>query len=262
MTTFRLATINVHSFNSPQIYNNNISQLTEILKRLDLDLIAVEEIQDNENWSNFCKLLSFPHSIFGAGSGKYFGNGLASRYPILTHSNQQSSSPSSCERRSMLQCRLDGDHSFIKDRIFAVTHLDHMNEDDRIDQLYQFNPSKHNIDILMGDMNALTRDDYSDVYYQNSVLGIREESRWEKPRFDLTQLITNQWSFEDAFKQINPHLKDEQVVTCRFGTRIDYIYIRPRVNDDWILKECSIVDSEKATDHNIVLAVFERKQKK
>ncbi|CAF3278060.1 unnamed protein product, partial [Rotaria sp. Silwood2] len=37
--------------------------------------------------------------------------------------------------RSLLQCRLDGGHEFLIDRIFAATHLDHLDEDDRLNQI-------------------------------------------------------------------------------------------------------------------------------
>jgi hypothetical protein len=110
----------------------------------------------------------------------------------------------------------------------------------------------------MGDMNALTRDDYSDEYFNEIVLGKREKSKWEKPYFDLTKLITHEWNYQDAFKQINPKLKDEQVETCSYGTRIYYIYVNPRVNDQWTLTKCSIIDTKGATDHNAVFAEFKQ----
>ncbi|CAF3356482.1 unnamed protein product [Rotaria socialis] len=83
----------------------------------------------------------------------------------------------------------------------------------------------------MGDMNSLTRDDYSNDYYQINILELREKSEWAKPCFDLTNLVLDQWSYIDAFRQINPDLNDEKVATCQFTIRIDYIYVRPRVND-------------------------------
>ncbi len=43
--------------------------------------------------------------------------------------------------------------------------------------------------------------------------------------------ITDEWGYQDAFKLINTEKKNEQVVTCDYGTRIDYIYVHPRVND-------------------------------
>ncbi|CAF4772558.1 unnamed protein product, partial [Rotaria sp. Silwood2] len=63
----------------------------------------------------------------------------------------------------------------------------------------------------MGDINALTREDYSDDYYQDNIIEIRQKSQWEKPRFDLTNLIRHEWNYEDAFKLINPTLKNKQI---------------------------------------------------
>jgi endonuclease/exonuclease/phosphatase family metal-dependent hydrolase len=261
MTTFRLATINVHSFHNRSEHTNNIYDLAAILNPLNLDLLAVQEVFNDENWINFCQLLSLPSNAFNSSDEDYFGNGIASRYPIQSYSNQLANNFCPGHRRSLLQCNLDGNHPFIIDRTFAVTHLDHLKENTRLAQIQEFNPYKQNIDILMGDMNALTRDDYSDNYYRNIVRGKREKSRWEKPFFDFAKLITREWKYQDAFKLINPELKDEQVATCRFGTRIDYIYIHPRVNDQWTLTECSIINAQPATDHNVVLAVFEQKSK-
>jgi endonuclease/exonuclease/phosphatase family metal-dependent hydrolase len=261
MTTFRLATINVHSFQGRLTSRNNVDDLVTILNPLNLDLLAAEEVYNDENWSNFCENLSLKSFIFDATYGEYHGNGIASRYPIQSFSSQRQSFSCQGGTRSLLQCYLDGDHPFIQNRLFAVTHLDHLNEDDRLKQIKEFNPHKRNIDILLGDMNALTREDYSDDYYRDIVVGRREKSRWEKPRFDLTKLITNEWNYQDAFKLINPQLKDEEVVTCDYGTRIDYIYVHPRVNDQWSLNKCQIIDTKRATDHNIVFAEFIEKTK-
>jgi exonuclease III len=258
MTTFRLATINVHSFQS-RSHKNNVDDLVTILNPLNLDLLAVEEVCNDNNWSNFCQNLSLKSFIFEASYGKYHGNGIASRHLIQSSSNQRASFSCPGGIRSFLQCSLDGDHPFIQNRLFAVTHLDHLNEDNRLKQIYEFKPQKKNIDILMGDMNALTRDDYSDHYYRDIVVGKREISGWEKPRFDLTKLIRDEWGYEDAFRSFNPQLKDEQVVTCDYGTRIDYIYVHPRIYDQWKLTKCEIIDTKGATDHNAIFAEFTQK---
>jgi endonuclease/exonuclease/phosphatase family metal-dependent hydrolase len=260
-TTFRLATINVHSFSNPKTHKNSIDDLVLILKPFNLDLIVVQEIQNNKTWEKFCQNLSLTNFIYGSSEGEYFGNGIASRLPIRSHTNQKSTSFYRDGTRSLLQCCLDHDHPFIKDRIFAVTHLDPVDEDDRLKQINEFNPHKRNIDILLGDMNALTREDYSDDYYQKKVVDIRENSGWEKPRFDLTKLITNDWGYQDAFKLINPQLKDEQVATSRFETRVDYIYVHPRVNHQWTLTKCQLIDTKGATDHHAVFAEFTLKSK-
>lgn len=59
---------------------------------------------------------------------------------------------------------------------------------------------------------------------------------------------------------MNPYAKDKNVITCRFGTRIDYIYLHPRIQDSWILKQCSIIDMQNITDHNAVFAEFEQQK--
>ncbi|CAF4838429.1 unnamed protein product [Rotaria socialis] len=165
MTTFHLATINVHHFRHSVTYNINIEELVGIHKPYDLAFVVAQEINSFDNWSKFCNLLGLENIVFGASESDSFGN------------------------------------------------------------------VQNNIDILMGDMNSLTRDDYSNDYYQINILELREKSEWPKPYFDLTNLVLDQWSYIDAFRQINPDLNDEKVATCQFTIRIDYIYVRPRVND-------------------------------
>ena len=257
--TFRVATINVHGFYSGSSFGsvNNVNQLVSILDPLNLDLLAIEEVCKDENWTKFCEKLCLKYFVFDATYGRIHGNGLASRHPIRSSSSQRSNLTCSGGTRGILQCSLDVDHPSICNRLFAVTHLDHLNEDNRLKQIKEFQPHKNNIDILFGDMNALTRDDYSHQYYQEKILRKREKSSWEKPRFDLTRLITEEWGYQDAFTKFNPHLKDEQVVTCDYGTRIDYIYLHPRLNDQWKLIKCQIIDTHGATDHNAIFAEFQ-----
>ncbi|CAF0849712.1 unnamed protein product [Adineta steineri] len=253
MTTLRLAAINVHSFCKPLYVSNNISELISILQPLNLDVIAVQEMQNNDKWKEFCQRLSLPYSAYGPEDGA-FCNGIASRYAIHSYSVQKTNFFCKGGVRSILQCCLDG----VENLTFAITHLDHLDEDTRIQQIKQFNPYEHNVDILIGDMNALTREDYSDNYYQDIVVAKRKKSNWETPHFDLTQLITHEWNYQDAFKTINPTFKDEQIATCAYGTRIDYIYIHPRINNHWNLTSCSIIDTKGATDHNVVFAEFKQ----
>lgn len=256
---FRVATINVHGFVSGSLcgFKNNVDSLVSILNPLQLDLLAVEEVLNDSNWKEFCEKLSLKHFIFNATYGNHHGNGFASRYPIESWSSQLSNFSCAGGRRGILQCSLQIDHPLIRNRLFGVTHLDHLNENDRLKQIKEFKPHHNNIDILFGDMNALTREDYSDQYFRENILLKREKSSWERPRFDLTRLITEEWGYEDAFRKFNPNLKDEQVVTCDYRTRIDYIYIHPRLNEQWKLSKCEIIDTKGATDHNAIFAEFQ-----
>ena len=178
MTRFRLATVNVHLFRNPSGFEGNLNDLVTILEPLDLDLIAVQEIQNNDKWKKFSSRLSLQHSFYGQCNGEILGNGIASRFPIQSPLNVRSISCAG-EARSFLQCSLRGDHPFIRNRLFAVTHLDYLDEEVRLAQINEFNPHHRNVDVLVGDMNALTREDYSDQYFHERIVDKRERSQWE-----------------------------------------------------------------------------------
>ena len=254
---FRVGTVNVHFFRSPSGSGSNAKELTSILLSLNLDVLALEEAANNEEWRLLCKNLALTHTLFGASHGTSYGNAIASRHPIIESFNQKSKTDAKGGLRSMLRCTFGGDHPFVRNRRFAVTHLDHINEDDRLRQIKEFSPLNNDINILIGDMNALTENDYSDAYFLNVVAGKRKKSFWEYPRFELIKLLTNTWGFQDAFRHANPELKDESVATCPYGTRIDYIFFRPLLRDEWLLKECFIVNTRRSTDHQAVVATFE-----
>jgi len=254
MSTFRFVTVNVFSFRHPEKYESNLTDLVSIFSELNLDLIAVQEIQDDDKWKKFRSRLGFDYSACGMAHRKYFGNGFACRHPIICSENQVTDSyPGG--KRAFLQCSLQG----FEQIQFAVTHLDHLNEDCRLSQIAEFQPNEKQIDILMGDFNALTRNDYSDRYYQNIVEGKRRQSGWELPRFDLTNLLTNEWKYEDVFRIANPELKDEDVSTCAYGTRIDYVFLHPRLTDRFFVNKCEIIDTKGVTDHNAVFVELKSK---
>ncbi|CAF3342439.1 unnamed protein product [Rotaria socialis] len=256
MTSFRIGTINVHSFIHPKTLKRNAKELVSILAPYNLDVLAVQEVINDDDWILMCNDLSLTHTVFGASHGTRYGNAIGSSHPILDYFNQKIMTSGKGGDRAMLRCRLGGDHPFVQNRTFAVTHLDHLDEDERLKQINAFSPLSYNINILLGDMNALTRDDYSDTYFHENVVGKREKIRWEPPRFELTKQVVDTWCYQDAFRQINLTLKDENITTCAHNTRIDYIFLHPLPDDEWVLTECFIVDTHGATDHHAVVATF------
>ena len=70
-------------------------------------------------------------------------------------------------------------------------------------------------------------------------------------------MIADEWKYTDAFRSIHREKKDEEVVICAHDTRIDYIYVHSRVNDERVLTKCEIIDTEGSIDHNVVLAELE-----
>jgi endonuclease/exonuclease/phosphatase family metal-dependent hydrolase len=78
LTTFRSATINVHTFRRPSNRTINIDNLVTILKPLNLNLIAVQEVQNNYRWKKFCQDMSLPYSAYGENAGNIADNAIAS----------------------------------------------------------------------------------------------------------------------------------------------------------------------------------------
>ena len=49
--------------------------------------------------------------------------------------------------------------------------------------------------------------------------------------------------------------KPPPIKTCRFDTRIDYIYVTPAWLEKWNLNSVETID-DKASDHNMVISTF------
>ena len=66
--------------------------------------------------------------------------------------------------------------------------------------------------------------------------------------------MTDCWGLVNGNKRIGP------VKTCRFDTRIDYVYVNEQCLKYWSLKKLETVD-DNASDHNMVIAIFKEKIK-
>ena len=130
----------------------------------------------------------------------------------------------------------------------VVTHLDHKSENARlaeVEKLLVFLPATT---ILLGDFNSLKRDDYTDEEW-DAIEQSRKDTQWESCRTDVVGKILgdNVLGFQDVlgdFGKVRP--------TCRFDTRIDYIFV-PRC-DLFYVKDASVVESGDASDHKPVAA--------
>ncbi|CAF3928044.1 unnamed protein product, partial [Rotaria sp. Silwood1] len=163
-------TLNVYLFLNASSGECNIDDLRSILKPFDLCLLAGQEVFTNERLDELTKSSSFLYSIYDADRQHSFDNAIASRYPLESCKNQSASFLSDGVTRSILKCHLHDDHPCIENHLFTVIHLDHLNDSNRLKQSKAFTREKDFIDILLGDINALTRDDYSDDYYKKNIV--------------------------------------------------------------------------------------------
>ena len=106
----------------------------------------------------------------------------------------------------------------------------------------------------MGDFNSLTRDDYVQKKW-NDIIKVRKYAKWEYPVSELTTIITNNWELTDIRKIASNILGP--LGTCRFDSRIDYIYVNKMFIRLWEnYKIIHTVTMPIATDHNLVSGMF------
>lgn len=65
--------------------------------------------------------------------------------------------------------------------------------------------------------------------------------------------MTDCWQLNEKNTNIGP------VKTCRFDTRIDYVFANEEWLKMWSLKKVETVDN-KASDHNMVIATFRKRE--
>jgi endonuclease/exonuclease/phosphatase family metal-dependent hydrolase len=108
----------------------------------------------------------------------------------------------------------------------SVTHLDHMNEEERRIQLSHIVEILHrdrdeavggysDADLLVGDMNALTRQDYSDTQWR-ALEEVHRANGWSAPVFGCLDILT-QHSFVDCLLASREHVQQTEIDACQGG---------------------------------------------
>lgn len=107
--------------------------------------------------------------------------------------------------------------------------------------------------VLLGDLNALTRNDYSDDQWAR-VARVREKSHWEAPVSNLTDTLRDNGMVDcwDCARSAPPL----PLSTCRYDTRIDYIFLDKAMYERTRVHQCEVVPTRGATDHELVVAEF------
>eukprot|EP01080_Neovahlkampfia_damariscottae_P004043 gene4043-7332_t len=215
---FKVMTYNVFGFK--QQHNktkSSVQLLSKFLSSYDLDFIAVNEVYQYED----CELIDLAKELnmnycFGRADNN-FGNAIFSKY-IIDKADFQWLRVDPYERRCSI---------ILKSFHFNLIgiHLDVGDEEIRLEQynillkkLQTDNDLINHPNILLGDFNALKIEDYSEEEW-SKIVEIRKENKWELPRSDLIHKV------EEDFLDVWSSLTDQKITsTCRFDTRIDYIF--------------------------------------
>lgn len=148
-------------------------------------------------------------------------------------------------------------------------HLDHVWEKNRRGQFDLLcaarglsSPDAHP-HILMGDFNAITKTDYTPEYEEEAIRLVRQNGNWEVPTYTLLQHLES-LGYVDFWRKVNPTIFDEDVTTCAYHTRIDYIFVSSKLAEmiDWEHPNTysHILSGVRHSDHFPVLANIQFKQ--
>jgi endonuclease/exonuclease/phosphatase family metal-dependent hydrolase len=129
-----------------------------------------------------------------------------------------------------------------------VTHLDHRTEPQRMFEMSALlkvqKPQSH---LLLGDMNALKRSDYTDADW-DKITEVRKASGWELPQVELTETIERVGGYIDLLSAASA--SSAIIPTSRFDTRVDYIFATP----DIVCTSASvIVNTLNESDHKPIV---------
>jgi len=288
-TSFRLATFNVHQWGDAN-YKDNYDRVLALTKKHKPDVICLQE-----SGGGFRAGLSGGHKgRFGDASGLthyvcWQGCAIYSRFKFnILYDGEKRKGDQVKKAVGNQTARFAVVELHISDGTRPVyltcLHLDHRLEPSRLTEINLIHkvlshilpglmPSgaaedssckrtlrkyteQDPLQIWTGDFNALTKEDYSDDEWA-TVKAVRETNNWEPPKVALTSQIKDKYGMVDCWEVVG---KPRPIKTCRFDTRIDYVYASPALLDQWQLVSVQTVE-DTASDHNMVIATFNLKER-
>ena len=266
--------LRICSFNVNGVYGRSerMTKVASLLSSVSPDVICLQEVEHHS-----ARLLgelltkesgtAWRHAYADAG---YMGNSLLTRHSIVWSDAVEMEEETS-EMRSAVRAvvefpessAVEGENARV---LIVATHLDWEVEQVRMTQMEQLlradwdRAPKSGCEsgfILCGDMNALTRSDYSDREWQD-IADQRAVAGIEEPRAGLMERL-KELKFRDSSAMHAASLAqaDRKLwTTSRFQTRIDYILASEHFG--WPVLSYEVVDAQTrgVSDHHLVIADF------
>jgi len=265
---YNFCTYNVHLFATKQWVDNR-DMVKKYLTGNDLpqigcnlDLIALNESYKKrtqkgvikqplkeicEHLNKGLKRGEAKYQFYFALSRRIEGNSIITRLPVL-RDGRQLLTKGEGGPRNVLGIEIDRSSCSCPVDYVFVTHLDHIQESMRIQQMFNvvtfmktFMKLDNNTNtipnfVLMGDLNAMRKDDYSETFWR-ALESKRRENKWESVETRLMNSILGISKDDDlglghlsplidTYKQCHPdHVfeGDKNTGTSQVDTRIDYI---------------------------------------
>lgn len=224
--SFSIMTLNVHDFKNSEM-EDSYDKILNTIK--PFHVIALQEVYDK----------NYLHKITDGYNYTYNkGTVIMTKYPIKIVIEGP---VEECYTSLIIQLPIH------KPILVTNVHLDNQNEKNRKKELNSILEKISFLtndypSILLGDFNSLTKKDYT-LKEWGEIYKIRKNGFWELPLTGLTDYLKLEW--------FDPGSKDKNK-TCRYNTRIDYIYTK-NIN---ILKHDIIETLPNISDHNLVYIFF------
>lgn len=264
-TRLRVGTWNVHGWKDGH-HRDTFDDICSLLCTSNLDIIGLQEASK----VGISELLSKLGSSYRLAHA-FGGTALIVRLPVARDGGI--TLPKGRHGRfSACSVHLPNETEYI----FHVinVHLNHKKEQKRrkeVTSIVSLMTNEYELpDLWVGDFNALTKDDYTEEEWER-IFQVRKKNNWELPVCELTSIVTGKVSAEsnpavgtlglkDAYASLSNESKSGPFSTCRFNTRIDYVYFNAERMSatGWKLVECNHVECTDLSDHNLVIATFEK----
>eukprot|EP00095_Tigriopus_kingsejongensis_P007381 maker-scaffold37_size504123-snap-gene-4.18 protein:Tk07381 transcript:maker-scaffold37_size504123-snap-gene-4.18-mRNA-1 annotation:"hypothetical protein" len=245
-TSHRIATFNVHSFTDAK-GQRNFRRVLELIEEHDVDILCLQEtgLTDSK------KLFQAWTKTSAHGLVAWNHCAILSKFHLEPYPKPMNKIGSST--RFVIAKVLLNDLQSI---YVSCVHLNHRREPTRMSELNEICTYGNNVQscphVMSGDFNALTLEDYPDDELLE-ICKVRSQNRWETPQRAITDKMIN-IGYVDAKSKATEF--SGALSTCRFNTRIDYVFINRAFDDMFTLTKLIHVD-DKASDHNMVILEIE-----
>jgi len=184
----RIATYNVH------VGSFKFQEILSLVLETKVDVIGLQEVSQG-TFQNLQKALKMEGAWAAA---PWQGNGILSCFNIIDSRRVV------MEDRTAIVCDLEITSQ--KTLRVVSTHLCHLKEERRIAQMNLLLSDVTPPFVLMGDMNALNRMDYTDSEWKEIIYMRRH---WEYPESELLSNLLGEWGFIDSMVESKDFTESE-----------------------------------------------------
>lgn len=231
--------------------------ILEVLREVNADILALQDVKAEEEkgmrpLSDLASALGMDY-VFAESWAPEYGNAILSRWPIKRWRVQKIADDD--DFRNVLKATIDV--PWAGELSFNCTQLDHLDEFWRMRQIRAIVQSYDPPHILAGGLNSLDESDYSISRWMD-IVKYYEDIGKPTPKVEVTKFLKG----KDYIDAKNSAGDCEPVViiakgqnvqgTCKYGTRVDYVWASPEAPYKFVPNSYSVISSKGTSDHHIV----------